>query len=302
MNILYVKYAVEVAKTGSLSAASESLIIAQPNLSRAIKSLEADLGITIFDRSPRGMLLTPEGKEFIGYAQSILDKIDDVEAMYRVGLPGKNRFSVSVPKADYISRAFVGFSSKIESGGELVYRESDNSETLNYVLRGDCKMGILRYRDIYDKQFKALFRERGLVCETVAEFRLPVIVSENSLLAELSEVRLSDLQDLVEVSYADYFVPNVSSEDVRKNELSENSAGRICVCDRASALELLSHRKDTFMRSSAVSDKALAAYGLVMCDCLDDRRIWRDVCIYRKGYRMTEPERFFLEEVKAANK
>ena len=287
MNILHVKYALEVAKTGSLSAASENLIIAQPNLSRAIKSLEADLGITIFDRSPRGMILTDEGREFVEYAKSILDKIDDVEAIYRTRLPGKNKFSLSAPRAEYISKAFVSFSSNMEKGAELIYRESDNADTLNSVLRGDCKLGILRYADIYDKQFKTMFREKGLVSETVSEFRLSIIASENSSVAKLSEVRLSDLHELVEVSCADHFVPNVYFDEGEKAESTENSVGRICVCDRASALDLLSGREDTFMRSSALSELTLSGYGLVMRDCLDDRRVWRDICIYRKGYRLT---------------
>ena len=66
MNILHMKYAVEVARHGSLNKAADALFIAQPNISRSIKELEANLGITIFDRSAKGMILTPEGEEFIG--------------------------------------------------------------------------------------------------------------------------------------------------------------------------------------------------------------------------------------------
>lgn len=295
MNILHVKYAVEVAKTGSLSAASESLIIAQPNLSRAIKSLEADLGITIFDRSLRGMILTDEGKEFVEYAKSILDKIDDVEAIYRTRLPGKNKFSLSAPRAEYISKIFSGFSSNMGKGAEFIYRETDNADTLNSVLRGDCKLGILRYADIYDKQFKTMFREKGLVSETVSEFRPCIVISKNSPIVKLPEIRLSDFQSLVEVSYEDRFVPTLSDTEIEKNEPSKNNAGSICVCDRASALELLSCREDTFMRSSALSECTLSGYGLVVRDCLDDRRVWRDICVYRKGYRLTELDRYFLD-------
>ena len=83
MNILHMKYAVEVAKLGSLNKAAEALLIAQPNISRSIKELEADLGISIFNRSAKGMELTPEGEEFIGYAQSILKQIDEVEMVYK---------------------------------------------------------------------------------------------------------------------------------------------------------------------------------------------------------------------------
>ena len=62
MNILHLKYAVEVARVGSLNKASETLLVAVPNISRSIKELENDLGIVIFDRSAKGMFLTPEGE------------------------------------------------------------------------------------------------------------------------------------------------------------------------------------------------------------------------------------------------
>ena len=76
MNMLHIKYAVEVARVGSLNKAAQNLIIAQPNLSRSIKELEGDLGIKIFDRSSKGMVLTSEGEEFISYAKEILKQID----------------------------------------------------------------------------------------------------------------------------------------------------------------------------------------------------------------------------------
>ena len=78
MNLLHMKHALEVAKAGSLSKASEALLIAAPNISRSIKELETDLGITIFDRTQKGMKLTPEGEEFIRFAKGILDQIDEV--------------------------------------------------------------------------------------------------------------------------------------------------------------------------------------------------------------------------------
>ena len=85
MNLLHMKYAVEVAKAGSLSKASEVLLIAAPNISRSIKELESDLGITIFDRTQNGMKLTPSGEEFISYARRILGQISEVEKYYKDG-------------------------------------------------------------------------------------------------------------------------------------------------------------------------------------------------------------------------
>ena len=110
MNILHVKYAIEVARLGSLSRAAETLLTAQPNISRSIKELESDLGITIFNRSAKGMELTPEGSEFIRYASEMLKQIDELESFYKKGAPRRQRFSVSVPRACYISEAFAEFS------------------------------------------------------------------------------------------------------------------------------------------------------------------------------------------------
>lgn len=103
MNVVHMKYAVEVAKAGSINKASEILLVAQPNLSRSIKELEADLGITIFSRTSKGMTLTPKGEEFMGYAKNILRQLDEVEMMYKSELPAKQTFSVSVPRASYIA-------------------------------------------------------------------------------------------------------------------------------------------------------------------------------------------------------
>ena len=96
MNVIHMKYAVEVAKAGSINKASETLLVAQPNLSRSIKELEADLGITIFLRTSKGMTLTPKGEEFMGYAKNILSQLDELETMYKSELPAKQTFSQTV--------------------------------------------------------------------------------------------------------------------------------------------------------------------------------------------------------------
>ena len=76
MNILHLKYAVEIAKTKSISRAAENLYMGQPNLSRAIKELEDNLNITIFNRNSKGITITPEGEEFLQYARRIISQAD----------------------------------------------------------------------------------------------------------------------------------------------------------------------------------------------------------------------------------
>ena len=81
MNIEYIKYAVGIAKTKSINKASENLYISQPNLSRTIVKLEEELGFKIFIRSKQGIELTMEGKEFLYYAESMLEEYDHICAI-----------------------------------------------------------------------------------------------------------------------------------------------------------------------------------------------------------------------------
>ena len=102
MNLLHMKYAVEIAETSSINKAAEKLYVGQSALSRAIKELESSLGVTLFDRSARGMTLTPDGEVFIRYARTILKQVDAVEEMFSRGDVSRKRFSLSVPRASYI--------------------------------------------------------------------------------------------------------------------------------------------------------------------------------------------------------
>lgn len=106
MNILHLKYAVEVAKTKSISKAAENLYMGQPNLSRAVKELEESLGIVIFERTTKGISVTPDGEEFLQYARRIIREVDEIEELYRNARTKKQRFSACVPRASYISYAF----------------------------------------------------------------------------------------------------------------------------------------------------------------------------------------------------
>ena len=161
MNILHLKYAVEVARVGSLSQAAHNLILAQPNLSRSIKELEADVGIKIFERSTKGMVLTPEGEEFIGHAKEILTHIEQVELIYKAGAIKKQKFSISVPRACYISEAFAEFSKSVTDAYiDIFYKETNSQRTISNILNAGYKLGIIRYAENYDKYFKSMLEEK----------------------------------------------------------------------------------------------------------------------------------------------
>ncbi len=295
LNILHMKHVLEVAKAGSLSKASESLLIAAPNISRSIKELESYLGITIFERTPNGMKPTPEGEEFISFAKSILGQIDEVEKFYKSGAPKKQKFSISVPRASYISEAFAEFSKSLsKDAAELFYKETNSQRTIKNILDHDYKLGIIRYAENYDKHFKIMLEEKGFQYEVITEFTYRLIISENCPLAKKQSITFDDLTDYIEIAHADPYVPSMPLSKVVKEELPENIDRRIFVFERASQFDLLSTNPETFMWVSPAPKKLLERYNLVQRECADNKKVYKDVLIYKNGYKLSKLDRQFI--------
>ena len=298
MNLLHMKHALEVAKAGSLSKASEVLLIAAPNISRSIKELENDLGITIFDRTQNGMKLTPEGEEFINFAKEILKQIDDVENFYKTGAPKKQKFSISVPRACYISEAFANFSKSLsKDAAEVFYKETNSQRVIHNILNHDYKLGIIRYAVNYDKYFKSMLEEKGFQYELVTEFTYSLIMSADSDLAKKQIISFDDLSNHIEIAHADPYVPSMPLSKVIKEELPDNISRRIFIFERASQFDLLSINPETFMWVSLTPQKLLDRYNLVQRKCEDNKKVYKDVLIYRNGYKLSRLDRQFITEL-----
>ena len=289
------RYAVEVAKLGSLSKASESLLVVKPNISRSIKELEADLGIKIFERTTKGMEPTVEGEEFLNFARSILDQIDRVEKHYRNDTHNKQKFSISVPRACYISEAFAEFSTMIsKEPAEIFYKETNSERVISNILKRNFKLGIIRYAENYGKYFKDLLEEKELTYEIVSEFTYSLIMSSNSPLAEKENIKFDDLREYIEIAHADLYVPTLPMAKVVKEELPDNIDRRIFIFERASQFDLLSKNPETFMWVSPAPKSVLDRYNLVQKKCVDNNKVYKDVLIYRNGYKLTELDKKFI--------
>jgi len=299
MNILHLKYAVEVEKCHSINRAAENLFMGQPNLSRAVKELEETLGIVIFNRTSKGMSVTHAGEEFLGYAKKILSQIDEVEAMYKTGKSDKQTFSVSVPRASYISYAFAEFVKNIEPSkpAEIFYKETNSMRAIDNILRADYKLGIIRYKSNFDKYFKSMLDEKGFAYETVTEFSYCLVMSERHPLAEKNDIEYSDLREYTEIAHADPYVPSLPFSVVKKEELPDDIDKRVFVFERASQYDLLSAVTDTFMWVSPVPDGLLAKHGLIQKKCGANTKLYKDVLIYRSDYRLTSLDNIFITEL-----
>ena len=298
LNLLHMKYALEVAKSGSINKAAEVLMVAAPNVSRSIKELETDFGITIFERTQNGTKLTPEGEEFINYAKGVLRQIDEIERIYKTGASKKQKFSISVPRACYISEAFANFSKSLsKEAAEVFYKETNSQRTIHNMTEHDYKLGIIRYAENYDKYFKTMLEEKGFQYELVTEFTYSLIMSADNPLANKEEITFDDLVDYVEIAHADPYVPSMPLSKVVKEELPDNIDRRIFIFERASQFDLLSLNPETFMWVSPAPKSLLERYNLVQRKCADNKKVYKDVLIYKNGYKLTKLDRPFITEL-----
>ncbi|MDR2471616.1 MAG: LysR family transcriptional regulator, partial [Treponema sp.] len=106
MNTLFFKYAVEIERTRSITKAAENLFMAQPNLSKAVRELEYEVGFSIFERSSRGVIPTPRGRDFLLHARKILDELRHINTLTGEENPERQSFSLSMPRSSYIAEGF----------------------------------------------------------------------------------------------------------------------------------------------------------------------------------------------------
>ena len=286
MNILHMKYAVEVAKRGSLNKAAEALLCAQPNISRSIKELENDLGITLFRRSAKGMEPTPEGAEFLFYAQSIIKQIDEVEGLYKNGGVRQHRLAVCTPCADYVLEAIRDCGDSVE----IVRHGRDPENIADRVVCGCCDLGIARCESSSKRTLEKTLGEKGLAAEEISLFPCYLTVSKDSPLADADPTSTADLKKLTEVSSGDLQFSRSMPSDGKDG----GSSDQILIMDRSMRFEFLSSNSNAFSKEAPASKKTLDRYGLIQKEYTLEKKQLVDILIFRKGYRPTENEVRFV--------
>ena len=297
MNILRLKYVVCIAENGSINKAAEELHVAQPNLSRVVREMEAELGIQFFRRSSRGMMLTPDGELFVSQAHKILEQVDEIESLYKEKRTAKQRFSISVPRASYISDAFAAFSRTLgREDAEIFYQETNALQAVKNILEVGYNLGIIRYAAGYDRYFRQMLEEKGLAGEIVAEFKYVLVMREDSTLAALDSIRFPDLHNYIQIAHADPYVPSLPLSAVKNEELPQMPR-RIFVFERGSQFDLLTENPETYMWVSPLPERMLQRMHLVQRKCADHQRVYRDVLIRRRDYSLTELDKRFITEL-----
>lgn len=294
MNIQHLRYAVEVEKTRSITEAAENLYMSQPNLSRAIRELEGVLGITIFDRTPKGIVPTAQGEEFLHYARSILTQFDQMAEHYarKEGAGGVLR--VSVPRSSYIAQAFARFAQLADPALTLDYKETNALRAIRNVAEDGYDLGIVRYQADYEKYFTDTFREKGLQFRELWSFRYLALLRVDHPAARKQAVSLADLADSIAIRQGDLYVPSLPRE--RYGEATA-SARSIQLYDRTSQFELVAALPRAYAWVAPVPADMLARYRLTLRPCVDYSARHKDVLIYRRQYMLSPMDELFLAQL-----
>lgn len=298
-NILQLRYAVEVAKTGSISRAAQALYMSQPNLSKAIRELETDLGMPIFVRSAQGVTPTERGGEFLSYAENILSQIAEMEALYKPAPDKKVRFDICVPRASYISYAFTECIKALGEDGDIGvnYRETNSMRAIRCVAEGSSNIAVVRYQKIYEPYFLSAISERELASEPIWSFSCLALMSSRHPLASEPELDYPSLQKYTEIIHGDLSVPALPLSEARQLQQANEKKRTIAVYERGSQFELLSRIPTTYMWVSPMPPDVLDCFSLVQKRCTASRNTYCDILIRRKDSRMSAVDALFMEKL-----
>ena len=299
MNLTHLRYVVEVERLGSITKAAAALYMGQPNLSKAIKELEHEVGIPIFKRSAKGVVPTEKGKEFLQYAKAILVQLDKMEELYKDSVSDRVSFSLLLPRASYVTHAFTCFLNKVSDrqAMDIKIKETNSMETINAVVECEYDMGIIRYPITYESFFLPLIEEKNLTVHNSWEYDYVLIMSEESPLAKEAEITEEVLEKYIEILHGDNTVPNISSVYQKRGGGIIQHRRHIYVYERGSQFDILSACPESYMWVSPMPAEILERCRLVQRSTPAIRKTNKDVLIYQSSYRLSATDKLFVDEL-----
>ena len=280
MTIQQLRYAVEVERSRSITVGAENLHMSQPNLSRALRELEDALGFPIFNRTPRGIMPTAKGEEFLHYAVSVLKRFDQMAERYAVRKQSEQTFRLS---AQRVSHQTV-----------LDYKETNALRAIRNVTEDGYDLGIVRYQADYESHFHDTFQEKGLAWREVWSFPYLLTIRADLPEAQKPSLMEEDIHGWMKILQGDTYVPSLP-----RRKLVHDEPNRIHIYDRASALELLSTLPRAYMWEAPMPPNMLRRYGLAQVPGANANQLQKDVLIFRKQHGLSSISELFLDELEA---
>ncbi len=194
MTLTQLRYVIAIANAGSMNEAARNLFISQPSLSSTVKDLEEEIGVELFRRSNRGIFVTPEGEEFLGYARQVVEQYELMESKYISKKPSKKKFSVSTQHYTFAVDAFVEMVKQFGMDEyEFAIHETKTYSVIENVKNFKSEIGILYLNDFNSKILTKLFHEFNLEFHELLKCSIYVYMWKGHPLADREEIELSEL-------------------------------------------------------------------------------------------------------------
>ena len=254
MRIQQLEYLERNVEAGSINEAAKRLFLTQPSLSNAVKELENEMGIQIFQRSSGGISLTAEGREFMTYSKQILDQVNLMNERYKNGQQRKQSFSVSAQHYAFVVHAFVELIKSVNANEyQFTLRETETQNIFNDLAQFKSELGILYTNGFNQKIMQRLFKENNLVFTPLFVAKPHIFVSRYNPLTSKSSVNLSDLEDFPYLSYEQGEVNSFYFSEEILSTLSHKKS--IKVSDRATIFNLMVGLNGYTISSGIISSK-----------------------------------------------
>ena len=202
MKLQQLRYVVKVAECGSITEASRRLFVSQPSITASIRDLENEMGVHIFERTNKGVIVSEEGETFLGYARQVLDQADLLEGKYRGTSEQVPHFSVSCQHYSFAVNAFVDVIREFDAARyDFTLREEQTHEIIEDVAHMKSELGILYLSEHNREVIERMLAANELVFEGLFCATPHVFVCADLPLAGRSSVTLEDLEDYPFLSY-----------------------------------------------------------------------------------------------------
>ena len=202
MTLQQLRFLIAVAESGSINAAAQNLYTAQSNISSAIKSLEGELGISIFTRSSRGVMLTSDGTELLGYARQVVEQANMLEARYEHNEAPQERLAVSAQHYAFSVQAFINVVEACDAQKfEFTMRETTTAQIIDDVRAFRSEVGILYLDDFNRRVLEKAFADARVSFHPLFNAHVHVFVSESHPLARKPSICLEDLVPYTRYSF-----------------------------------------------------------------------------------------------------
>ncbi len=254
MTLQQLRYLIAIAERGSINAAAHRLYASQSNLSTAIKELEAELGITIFTRSNRGVTLTNDGTELLGYARQVIEQADMLEIRYAGGAHNHARLAISTQHYAFSVQAFVNTVDRFKGDQyDFILRECATGEIIDDVRTFRSEAGILFTDEFNRRVLMRAFEDASVTYHPLFDARVHVFVGEGHPLADKPFVKTSDLEAYPRYSFEQGVTNSFYYAEEPLSYLPHKKSIRIS--DRGTLTNLLTHYNGYTLSTGVLSEE-----------------------------------------------